>query len=126
MGYYSDTGLVLTKNGIQELQSRLADRNLDEKTKKEVEELFNHAEHHVDPHTQSQAWLWSDIKWYSGDPEYFPEIDFIDKLLLSLDVNDYRFVRIGEDYDDTEMCGNLEENPFVLELVRGIRLGSPT
>ncbi|WP_308620978.1 hypothetical protein [uncultured Desulfovibrio sp.] len=32
----------------------------------------------------------------------------------------FRFIRIGEDYDDTEVRGGFRENPFDMELGRSI------
>lgn len=123
MGYYSETGLALTKNGIEKMQAMLADENLGDKTRQEVNDLFKYADqHHADPDTGAEIWLWNSIKWYSGDPLYYPEIDFIDKLLMELEDGDYRFIRIGEDYDDTEVCGDFWENPFDFEIERGISL----
>ena len=123
MGYYSETGLALTKNGIEILQSRLADENVDEKTRQEVKDLFKYArQHHIDPPTGAEAWYWDSIKWYSDEPVYYPEIDFIEQLLSELDEDDYRFIRIGEDYDDTEVRGDFWDNPFNLEISRGIAL----
>lgn len=123
MGYYSETGLALTKNGIEKMQAMLADENLGDKTRKEVNDLFGYADqHHVDQDTGAEIWLWNSIKWYSGDPLSYPEIDFIEKLMVELEDGDYRFIRIGEDYDDTEVCGDFWENPFDFEIERGISL----
>ena len=44
-------------------------------------------------------------------------------LMNELEDEDYRFIRIGEEYDDTEVHGGFWENPFGLELNRSIALG---
>lgn len=44
-------------------------------------------------------------KWYSSDPKILA----IELWLLSLDDEDYGFIRIGEDIDDFEYLGNPSE-----------------
>ena len=44
--------------------------------------------------------------------------------LKELDDEDYRFIRIGEDYDDTEVMGSFWDNPFDFELTRGMTLSA--
>lgn len=121
MGYYSDTAIALSDKGVKVLNERLG--NADAAVAHEVKQLLESAKYHkTDPVTKSEVWHWQDVKWYQYDPVYFPEIDFIEKLLNALDEDDFRFIRIGEDYDDTEVRGLFTENPFDLELARGILL----
>ena len=57
---------------------------------------------------------WSDIKWYT---ESYPEVGAIQKFVDECDFNDiegidntdehFRFVRVGEDYNDVEEHGTL-------------------
>ena len=66
---------------------------------------------------------WTDsIKWYTCEPEGFPEVDFIESFLTSLEEKEYRFMRIGEDYEDVEVRGCFVDNPFEMELSRQIRM----
>ena len=54
--------------------------------------------HKVDPN--SDEWIalyWEWVKWY----ESYEEIDFVENFLHK--INQYDFVRIGEDYEDTEV-----------------------
>ncbi len=39
-----------------------------------------------------------------------------------LEEDDYRFIRVGEDNDDTEVQGNYWDDPFDLTLCRNIHL----
>ena len=107
MGYYSDAALALTGKGVDTLDKKLAAPETSEETRKEVQDLLSQADHH---------WAWS--KWYSN----FPEVAFVESLMDEMDEEDYRFIRIGEDYDDTEVRGGFWENPFDMELSRNIVL----
>lgn len=99
---------------------------MDSNVRQEVNSLLDYADRHlIDPVSKAEAWQWNSIKWYSGVPEYFAEIYFIEDFLRNLDEPAFRFIRIGEDYDDTEVIGDFTENPFDLELARGIRIRSP-
>ena len=49
----------------------------------------------------------------------FPEVDFIEQLMAELEDEDFRFLRIGEDHDDTEVRGCFREKLFDMELLRG-------
>ena len=42
------------------------------------------------------------------------------EVLKELDDEYYRFIRIGEEDDDTEMSGRFWNNPFDMYLTRGI------
>lgn len=121
MGYYSDVALALTGNGLQSYKDALASRKLSEKIRKEVTLFFSSADDHVQD-ANSECWKWTGVKWYVGDPEYFPEIDFIEELLTQIDEEDYRFLRIGEDVDDIETRGLWLDDPFGLTLARELVL----
>lgn len=127
MGYYSDIGLALTGNGIEEFHKRLDSINANSSLKQEVLSFMEYADrHHTDADTKAQVWFWKCRKWHTNYPEYYPEADFIDIFLGNLDENDFYFVRIGEDYDDTEVRGYFWDNPFDLKLTRAISLANPT
>lgn len=121
MGYRSEVAIALTGNGVEALKSKLAET--DKHMKSEVELLLKDADrHYSDSETGSEVWQWEGIKWYGDDPNYYPEIWFIQQFLDALDEDEFRFIRIGEDYDDTEVFGWFTENPFDLELARGITI----
>lgn len=120
MGYYSDTALALTGKGVDTLNKKLAAPETSEETRKEVQGLLSQADsHYTDSNSGAEVWHWAWSKWYSQ----FPEVAFIESLMDEMDDEDYRFIRIGENCDDTEVCGGFWENPFGLELNRCIELG---
>lgn len=121
MGYRSDVGLALTRHGVETLENRLASLEIGEEVRKRIREFFAYADKHAkDEEIGHEAWYWDYLKWYAYDPAHFPEVDFIEKLLSELSYEDFRFIRIGEDYDDTEMRGGFWEKPFDIELGRYI------
>lgn len=121
MGYRSEVGLALTKNGVEILQRRLASPEIGQEARQRIEEFFHYAEKHArDKENGHEAWYWDYPKWYTDAPVDFPEVDFIEQLMAELEDEDFRFLRVGEDYDDTEVRGCFWENPFDMELLRGI------
>ena len=121
MGYRSDVGLALTRHGVETLENRLASPELGEEVRKRIREFFAYADKHAkDEESGHEAWYWDYLKWYADDSAHFPEVDFIEELIAELSDGDFRFIRIGEDYDDTEMRGGFWENPFDMELERYI------
>ncbi|MBD5416515.1 MAG: hypothetical protein HDR50_02345 [Desulfovibrio sp.] len=117
MGYRSEVGLALTKKGVENLKQRLANPELSQEIREVVREFFDCADKHAkDEEDGQEAWYWDYRKWYMG----FPEVDFIEQLLSELPDEDFRFIRIGEDYDDTEMRGGFWDDPFGMELTRSI------
>lgn len=121
MGYCSEVGLALTKKGVETMQGRLASPSIEPQTRERIREFFDHADKHArDEESGHEAWYWDYLKWYDDDPAHFPEVDFVEKLMAELDAADFRFIRIGEDYDDTEVRGGFWENPFDMELGRSI------
>lgn len=119
MGYYSDAALALTGKGVDTLDKKLAAPETSEETRKEVQDLLSQADHHyADSNNGAEVWHWAWSKWYSN----FPEVAFVESLMDEMDEEDYRFIRIGEDYDDTEVRGGFWENPFDMELSRNIVL----
>lgn len=123
MGYRSDICLLLNRPGVMSLKAKLASKETSDKIRSEVEYLLSHAvKHLVDAESGAECWHWTDLKWYDCDPEYYPEVDFIEKLMAELDEEDYRFMRVGEDYDDLEVKGCYLDDPFGLTLRREIML----
>lgn len=115
MGYYSDASLCLSKDGIEMLKSRL--ETAEPELKNEVESLLKYADcHYQDASSEAEFWCWNDIKWYAD----FKDVGFVQSFLQELDVNDYLFLRIGEETDDTEQSGSFHDNPFNAYLVRSI------
>lgn len=125
MGYYSEVGLALTAKGVTELHKLLERAEIELAAREEIKGFLGYADHHyTDTDTKAEVWHWKTIKWYTCDPQYYPAVDFLDKPLSTLDEDEFRFIRIGEDYDDTEVRGYFWENPFDLELARSITIRS--
>lgn len=126
MGYYSDVGLALTKAGVDFLQAKLASSEVSEELREEVKSLLSYAErHYTDTASGAEVWYWDCIKWYDYKPDGFQDVCFIMDVLTELEETEYRFIRIGEEYDDTEVKGFFWENPFDLEISRGMTLSEP-
>ena len=120
MGYYSDTALTLTKKGVEALSNKLTDRETPEETRGEVQDLLSQADsHYTNSSSGAMVWHWAWNKWYSD----FSEVAFVESLMHEMDDEDYLFIRIGEDYADTETRGCFWENPFGMELNRSIAQG---
>jgi hypothetical protein len=125
MGYRSDVGLALTRQGVATLHEKLAAREVSEDLRASVKKLLAHAHrHYTDAASGAEVWYWEWIKWYDCYPCGYQDICFIMDTLKELDDEDYRFIRIGEDYDDTEVRGSFWDNPFDFELTRGMTLSA--
>ena len=123
MGYYSDVAIILSKMAANALKVRLNDSSIPEKVRKESSRLLIFTNKHLtDAGSGSEAWYWDTIKWYVDAPEYFPEVDFMEKFLAELAESEYRFMRVGEEFDDLEVRGSYLNHPFDLTLSRSISL----
>ena len=56
----------------------------------------------------------------NGERRYYRAPGFREQLMVELEDGDVRFLRVGEDHDDTEVRGCFREKPFAMELLRGI------
>ena len=125
MGYCSDVGLALTKKAIETLHSKLAEEKVSEELRTSVKRLLAHAdEHYTDIVSGAEVWYWEWIKWYDCYPAGYQDVCFIMEVLQESYDEDYRFIRIGEEYDDTEMSGGFWDNPFDFELTRSMTLSA--
>lgn len=119
MGYRSNIALALSEKGKADVKNNLHSADVSEETRQEVERLFSNANQHLcDADTGSEAWYWSDVKWYLD----FPDVKFIENILPEIDEEEYYFVRIGESFDDTDIQGAWLDNPFGIALCREIVL----
>ena len=106
MGYRSDVSLELKKEANDIFQALYA-----QEFPEDIEFLSSNIEKETD---EATLYCWSDVKWY----DTYPEVSFIGNFISELDENDYRFVRIGEEYEDNETGGYSEE--FNLNIHRSI------
>ena len=120
MGYRSDVALAMTGKTLETFRQKITE--LPEQTRKEVEPLLNEwADKHL-TEDGSECWFWKDLKWYTGWPEHYLDIDFVDKFLDEADDEEFYFVRVGEDYDDNEIDGLWWDNPFNISFCRELVL----
>ena len=61
---------------------------------------------------------WESIKWYPG----YPDVDAFMLSLNSLNHEDYYFIELGEDVEDTTIQGSWWDNPFELTINRSINM----
>ena len=117
MGYYSNVALCLTKNGMDQLKTVLAEA---EKNNPDnfaaIKILIGDEPSRTDERTGAVVFLWEGEKWY----EEFAEMAFVAKLMDSLPSEDFLFIRIGEDYDDIETRGSYQCNPQRVRIAREI------
>lgn len=111
MGYYSDVVLVLSKKGAQALNKRIEEADMETGHTFQVDfaDKYLSLENAV-------LYYWENIKWYT----FFPEVRWLEDFIDSLDEKDFLFVRIGEEYDDTEQDGEYLDNPFCVSISRKI------
>lgn len=116
MGYRSDVALTLTKEAVQKLNMAIANAD-NEKSKAASQLLANPDKHLCDADTGAELWSWNAGKWYAD----YPDVAFIENFIANIAGDDnYRFIRIGEDWDDDELEGYFLDNPFDLHLNREI------
>ena len=120
MGYYSNVALCLTKNGMDQLKTALAEA---EKNNPDnfaaIKMLIGGEPSKIDEGSGSVVFLWEGEKWY----DEFDEIAFVGKLMDNLPHEDFLFIRLGEDYDDIEICGSFCGTPFNISVERKIIAG---
>lgn len=115
MGYRSEVGLCLTKNGHEALLANLAKVESEPSKATDIATLLKFCNEKREQ-DGAAAWIWKWIKWYHE----FQDVAFIEKLLAKLKEEDYLFIRVGEDDEDVECQGEYWDNPFGMSLVRGV------
>lgn len=104
MGYRSDVAIAIHKDLQGDFLTFL-------NTEKLMAEIFgDHSDFHLDKDYQGEGhWLFTadEIKWYS----HWEDIQMFENFMDEMDKGDqnkwgkYRFIRIGEEIDDTEFRG---------------------
>ena len=116
MGYRSDVALALSKEAVRKLNMAIANAD-NEKSKAASQLLANPDKHLCDMDTGAELWSWKELKWCAD----YPDVAFIENFMDNIAEDDnYRFIRIGEDWDDAELEGYFLDNPFALHLCREI------
>ena len=102
MGYRSDVVLAVNKEIMPEFLAYLA---TNDEAKRMV--FSDHCELNQDYEGEGHLLVaWTGIKWYEG----FPDVDVIEKFTCEMDEDTdnsemFRFVRVGEEYEDIEVRG---------------------
>jgi len=98
MGYRSEVVLAVNSDAYAVLTTVLARGG-------EFFNLFKEAS--TEPYDgDATVYSWEDIKWYPNYPAIQAVEDFMSRLELEDMEDSFRFVRVGEDNDDTEQRGN--------------------
>jgi len=112
MGYRSEVGICLNPESTQLFKAQLASLS------PKIAEQINLCLKYTDIHERDGTMLfyWARIQWYDAkdDVKFFQ--DFID----NLDPDKFLFIRIGDNYDDTELLGDYYDNPFEMDFVRKV------
>lgn len=117
MGYRSDVGLALTKEGVVFLNNKLNNLDKDSKLFNDATDMITYPKQHcADKESGAEMYLWTYQKWYLQ----FQEIMFFENLMNELEPESFYFVRIGEELDDNEVRGSFWDNPFDLGIDRSI------
>ncbi len=106
MAYYSDIAVVMRKEKYIDLLKSIHAIS-DRKLKHDVIGLMKFAVIKKSPANNWIALKWLNRKWYVheyADVEFLDK--FFDKLVDEEPKNNYRIIRIGEDYDDIEIFGS--------------------
>jgi hypothetical protein len=123
MGYRSQVGLCLTAQAYELFQKALAVLGADSKQAEVVRSLMAHADNEGhDAETGAHLWYWSYLKWYAS----YLDVSFIENFINTLEGEEYSFIRVGEDDDDSEIGGDFWDNPFDMYFSRGIDFDIPT
>lgn len=93
MGYRSDVSLTIEKKDFEKLVNKVR-----QSANKNVKWMFNYAKKFVsdDCETDCITLYWEQAKWY----ENFEEVQFFERFYKNL--NNYHFVRIGD--EDEDIC----------------------
>ena len=99
MGYRSEVVLAVNPDAYAVLTTLLARGG-------SFFNLFKEATTQPSDHQEdSVIYSWECIKWYDSYPEVEAVEDFMSRLELEDMEDSFRFVRVGEDCDDTEQRG---------------------
>ena len=118
MAYYSDMAVEMKQAKYLELLKSVRKIRI-VSTKKDVFNLLRTAAVKKSLDKKWIALKWTQINWniHRADIEFLDK--FFDDMVEQESPNDFRIIRIGEDYDDIEIFG---ASGFCLSLTREIRM----
>ena len=113
MGYYATIGLVLSKDGEQQLKARISSLTKEQATiahsyMKYVDQKKTHRK------TGAKLFIWNAVKEGSDFDLFFGN------LVRSLPYDAYKMVRIGDALDDSIEEGDFLDDPFFLHIERNL------
>lgn len=112
MGYRSQVALAMKNETFKEMI-----QNMDDEA---APELLTAVEKSFAGGWTMLRWDW--VKWYDS----FPEVAAVEAFMNNLDSSDrdaeYAFVRVGEEWDDTEERGNCGCPPFHLAVQKSVSI----
>lgn len=128
MGYYSNVGIALSKEGYEKFIKHYNDTfsyrqnefESDLRYYEEEKKKMNNPEHVAED--GSVFYHFPEIKWYEGA---YPEIQIIMSSLFQLDEDEYLYIRLGENIDDIEERGYFYDNPFSFGIQRYLNFELP-
>ena len=113
MACRSRVGICVPEDIATEMQDSIV--NLPKRLKRDVLALFKEADVEI-MDVRCHAWCWDRYRWNSARPN----IAFVENYLCELDYEEYLFIRIGEDINDIEVCGDYVDNPLGMSMDRTI------
>ncbi len=117
MGYHSEVALTISSKCVEALENKI--NNCQNTAKSALCTLLENAdEKGIDDSTGDKFWYWNWIKWYHD----YPEICMLEEFMSSLDYDEYLFIRLGEDMNDTEIYGSYYDNPFEMHVHHTIEI----
>ena len=112
LGYCSEVALAMTVADYKAMISEAMSNN------RNGEQICEFIKAGFRKQQDNFIWLyWDWVEWYTDDMENYPSPIFIDNFLETID--DYDFIRIGEDMDDTEI--RLYSGHYLLQIERTIK-----
>ena len=113
MAYRSRVGICVPEEIAVAMQESIGE--LPKRLKREVLSLLKEADVKIKDEG-CHAWCCDRCTWNSSSPD----VAFVEGYLGDLHTEDYLFIRIGEDINDIEVCGDYVDNPLGMNMDRTI------
>ena len=113
MGYYATIGLVLSKDGEQQLKARIS--SLTKEQADTANSFLKYADQKkTHRKTGAKMFIWNAVK--EGDDFSL----FFRRVIRSLPYEAYKLLRIGDSLDDNLEEGDFLDDPFYLHIERNL------
>lgn len=116
MASYDDVVLLLTAEAHKELTRKLYQSSI------EILQFFHEERdyHKTNPETGSCIYYWEANKWS------IEAVEFLDSFTESLTYDQFRYIRLGDEYYGVIESGLLEDNTFDVRVCTGINFDKLT